>query len=97
MTNTQEGDKKKPDAAANDSVRPPTEGLVTVFGNRQAQDDFNRDHAAFIEQIPCLIDTINVALELGHDRDLTWHDVAVLSLARMAFEDFRQILLLCSN
>jgi Family of unknown function (DUF5677)/Crp-like helix-turn-helix domain len=97
MTDTENDDNKKPDAAANDPVRLPTEGLIMVFGNQQAQDEFNRDHAAFIEHVPYLRDTINAALELSHDRDLTWHDVAVLSLARMAFEDFRQILLLCSN
>jgi uncharacterized protein DUF5677 len=68
-----------------------------MVGNWQAQDEFRRAHAVFIEQMPRLWDTINAVVKPVHDKDLTWHDAIVLSLARMAFEDFRQILLLCAN
>jgi hypothetical protein len=81
--------RKTPQAPVND--------LVMMVGNPRAQHEFSQAHAAFIEQMPYLWETIDVALKPIHDRDLTWHDVIVLSLARMGFEDFRQILLLCSN
>jgi uncharacterized protein DUF5677 len=75
----------------------PANGLVMVFGDEQAQDTFNRDYAALIKQIPGLLDTVNATLGLIGGREMTNADMTVLSLARMAFEDFRQILLLCSN
>jgi Family of unknown function (DUF5677) len=97
MSDTNDDTKKKPEAAANDSVHLPPEGLVMVFGNQQAQDEFNREHPAFIKRLPSLWDTINATLQHVGVRDMDRADIAVFSLARMALEDFRQILILCSN
>jgi hypothetical protein len=68
-----------------------------VFGNQQAQDEFARDHAAFIEGFPRFRDTVSATLELIDSRCLKVEDLIVLFLARMALEDFRQIVILCSN
>lgn len=70
--------------------------LIMVFGDPQAQTSFNREYGEFLSRLPFLYKTINTAIS-KLPINPSHPEVTVMALSRMVFEDFRQILLLCSN
>lgn len=71
--------------------------MVVCFGSQKAQDGFNKTYPQFISRLPNLFSVIVGAIDLAHRKEMSQAEMTVLALARMALEDFRQILLLCSN
>ncbi len=71
--------------------------MVVVFENPQAQTEFNQKYNELISRLPNLFNAIVTGIDLAHKKEMPQAQMTVLALARMALEDFRQILLLCSN
>jgi|GEM_PF-1193779 len=95
--NKRSGKVKRPQRHRPKPTQPQAGEPIVCFGDQVAQSEFNRNHGELIKRLPHLFDTITTTLGLVHSKTMTQPDVVVASLARMSLEDFRQILVLCSN
>jgi Family of unknown function (DUF5677) len=78
-------------------AKSQTEKLIAVFGDPVAQEAFKQEHGELIKRLPRLYSVIQTTLSLVHKKLMINPDAIVMALSRMALEDFRQIMILCSN